>query len=434
MYKRLGLTFVLIAALAIAVLGPALGVSAQDDQVTVTFRSWSPIVETTEMMIEATEALYPNIQIEATIFNYPEYLVDLKTRASSESLPDIIGLEPGALTQEYRDFLMPLQDCAEETWGPDWQDQFFPIGIEQARLGNPAGDENFYGLPILTQTINLWYTVPIFEEAGLEPPTTYNELKEQAGIFREKGIAPLMVGAADGWLRRDIYMQIIHDIAPGLIYQAEEGTVKFTDQPFVEAMTVWKQLFDDNIIQPGALGLSAYPGSMELIEGGRAAMFPMGAWWQQQAMRPNPPPLSQGLSGFRPFRFPDVSGDGEPAQDLLGGIDVMLGVTKNASDPDAACKVITDWISGAGAQTLINTFNDLPAFKGLEPEVYESENQREVWALFTEEWLPTVQYARQLRSPAVKQALEDALAAVAAGEMSPEEGMQMVQDAWEPLE
>jgi raffinose/stachyose/melibiose transport system substrate-binding protein len=119
---------------------------------------------------------------------------------------------------------------------------------------------------------------------------------------------------------------------------------------------------------------------------------------------------------------------------LLGGIDVMLGITANAQDPDAACRVLTDWISGAGAQALINTYNDLPAYIGLEPESFGSDNQREVWELFTEEWLPTVQYARQLRSPEVKQAFEDALAAVAAGEMTPEEGMQLVQDAWSPPE
>jgi raffinose/stachyose/melibiose transport system substrate-binding protein len=46
--------------------------------------------------------------------------------------------------------------------------------------------------------------------------------------------------------------------------------------------------------------------------------------------------------------------------------------------------------------------------------------------------MPKVQYARQLRDPAVKQALEDALAAVAADQMTPEEAMQMVQDAWTP--
>ena len=109
----------------------------------------------------------------------------------------------------------------------------------------------------------------------------------------------------------------------------------------------------------------------------------------------------------------------------------MIGITKNAQDVDAACQVLADWISGDGAQALINTFNDLPAFVGLEPEEFESENQREVWRLFTEEWLPTVKFARQLRNPSVKQGLEDALAAVAAGQSTPEEGMQIVQDAWQ---
>ncbi|MCA9909903.1 MAG: extracellular solute-binding protein [Anaerolineae bacterium] len=421
---------VLIALVVVAVcimLG-VVAVTAQDTT-TVTFRSWSPIVETTNLMIEAFEANNPDIQIEATIFNYPEYLVDLRTRAASGDLPDIIGLEPGAFTQEYREFLMPMQECAASIWGENWQDNFYPIGIEQARLGNPSGDENIYGLPVLTQTINLWYTVPLFEEAGLEPPTTYDEMLAVAEYFNGQGVAPMMVGAADGWLRRDVYMQLIHNVAPGLIYQAEVGEASFTDAPFVEAMTWWKRLFDDSIIQPGALGLDAYPGSMELIEAGRAAMFPMGAWWQQQATRPSPPELSQGLQGFMPFRFPDVTGGNGP-EDLLGGIDVMIGVTRNSANPEAACRVATDWIGGAGAQALINTFNDLPAFVGMEPEVYANDHQREVWRLFTEDWLPQVKYARQLRDPNVKQALEDALAGVAAGEMTPEAGMQMVQDAW----
>lgn len=82
-----------------------------------------------------------------------------------------------------------------------------------------------------------------------------------------------------------------------------------------------------------------------------------------------------------------------------------------------------------GAQALINTYNDLPAYIGLRPESFGSENQEAVWDLFTEDWLASVQYARQLKSPDVKQALEDALAAVAAGEMTPAEGMQLVQDA-----
>ena len=127
----------------------------------------------------------------------------------------------------------------------------------------------------------------------------------------------------------------------------------------------------------GALGMSHYPAAVEQIQGGRAAMFPMGAWWQQQAANPNPPPLDQNLAGYAPFKFPDVTGMGGP-EDLLGGIDVMLGVTRDSENPDAACRVITDFISGAGAQALINTYNDLPAYIGLRPESFGSENQEAV--------------------------------------------------------
>jgi raffinose/stachyose/melibiose transport system substrate-binding protein len=403
--------------------------SAVAQETTVTFRSWNPFQETLAKMIVATKAKLPNIKVDAAIFNAPDYYADLETRAASNAMPDVIGLEPGALTRQYQNFLMPLQDCAVASWGADWKSKFYPIAIDQARLGNPKGDENFYGLPVLTQTINAWYTIPVLKDAGVAPPKSYDDLLKAVPTFEAKGVAPMLIGAADGWLRRDVYMLLIHDIAPGLIYKAEVGEASFTDAPFVDAMRWWKRLFDDHIVQPGALGLSVVPTAMELTEGGRAATFVQGAWWQQQAYRVNPSDLSKGLVGYMPMRFPDVTGKGAP-DDLLGGIDMMFGISKTAKNPKAACALVADWISGAGAQVLINTFNDLPAFKGLNPEHYENDHQREVWRLFTEDWMPKVRYARQLRSPAVKQALEDALAAVAAGDKTPEQGMALVAAAW----
>jgi raffinose/stachyose/melibiose transport system substrate-binding protein len=413
-----------------AALMCASATTAIAEDTVVTYRSWSPVVQTLNKMVAATEAANPGIKIEVKTFNYNEYIVDLQTRANSGDLPDIVGLEPGALTQQYRNFLSPVQQCAQTTWGDDWQSKFFPLAIEQARLGNPEGDENFYGLPVLTQTINMWYTVPVLKEMGMEPPTTYDELKTFAEKARSMGFAPIMIGASDGWIRRDVFMQIIHNIAPGLIYKAAAGEASFNDPAFVEAFQVWKNLFDDKIFQVGALGLSHYPGAVEVIESGRAATFPMGAWWNQQAAGENPTPLSKNLSGYAPFKFPDVTGNGAP-DDFLGGIDVMIGISTDVDDYDAACKVMTDWIGGAGAQALINTFNDLPAFVGLTPEKFGSENQEAVWNKFTEEMLPTVKYARQLASPAVKQTLEDALAAVAAGDKTPVEGAAMVQAGYD---
>lgn len=93
MYRKIVLA--LLFALLLAV---SLPLAAQDEDAVVTFRSWSPVIATTEQMIEAFNLNYPDIRIEPDITNYPEYLVDLQTMAASGALPDLIGLEPGALT------------------------------------------------------------------------------------------------------------------------------------------------------------------------------------------------------------------------------------------------------------------------------------------------------------------------------------------------
>src|SRR5690606_27640190 len=154
---------------------------------------------------------HPDVEIDATVFNYPEYLVDLQTRGSSDTMPDIVGLQPGALTQQYRDKLMPLQDCASRTWGPDWQDRFHPIGLAQARLGNPEGDENFYALPLLVQTVNLWANTEILGAAGVTPPKTWDELKAAVEKLGGQDYAPFLLPAKDSWVRNVVFLQIANN-------------------------------------------------------------------------------------------------------------------------------------------------------------------------------------------------------------------------------
>ncbi|WP_169797675.1 ABC transporter substrate-binding protein [Microbacterium resistens] len=400
---------------------------------TVSFRSWSPIEQTTRQMIEAFQAKNEGAKIDATIFNYPEYLVDLQSRASSNTMPDILGLQPGALTQQYRDHLMPLQDCAAKTWGDDWQSRFYPIGIEQARMGNPEGDENFYSLPILTQTVNLWANSEIFEKEGLEVPTTWDELVATTEAMKGKDYAPFLLPAKDSWLRNVVFLQIANNIAPGKVYEAEGGTAAWTDPEIVEAFDYWGRLFREGIAQSGAIGLDAYPSAVNQFEAGKAAMIPLGAWWIQQSdpTKSDIPPLSDGMSGYEPFLFPTIPGGAAESQ-FVGGIDVSLGIAKNTANPDLACKVLTDFIAGLGAQKLVNTMNDVPAVTGLSPEKFTSDKQEKIWNLFVEEWLPEVKYSRYFASPKIDQAVADALAAIATGDSTPADAaasVQAVQDS-----
>lgn len=406
------------------------GAQSSSDAGTVTFRSWSPIEQTTRQMIAAFEDANPGSKIDATIFNYPEYLVDLQTRASSNTFPDIVGLQPGALTQQYRNNLLPLQDCAAEVWGDDWQDKFYPIGLEQARAGNPEGDDNFYSLPILVQSVNLWANSEIFEETGQKIPQTWDELASFVADTKGGDFAPFMLPAKDGWLRNVVFLQIANNIAPGLVYEAEAGTAKWTEPELVEALTYWQKLFTDGIAQDGALGLDSYPTGANQFEAGNAAIIPLGAWWIQQSDptkdQSTIPPLSLGMEGYEPFLFPTIPG-GSAEPQLVGGIDVSLGISKDTKNPDLACKVLTDWIAGAGAQKLVNTMNDLPAVQGMAPEEFTSDKQKEIWDLFVNDWMPKVKYSRYFNDPKLDQAVADNLAAIAAGQLTPEQGAEAIQ-------
>ncbi|MDO5746059.1 MAG: extracellular solute-binding protein [Actinomycetaceae bacterium] len=433
MKRRRRLVAIGAAVALVATLSGCAGQASKDSSEaksdgTITFRSWSPIEQTNKMMIEATEKKIDGVKIESTIFNYPEYLVDLSTRASSHTMPDIIGLQPGALTQQYRSQLMPLNECAEKTWGKDWESKFHPIGLEQARLGNPEGDDNYYSLPLLVQTVNMWANSDILKEEGIEIPKTFDELKDAAQKMKGKPYAGFLLPAKDSWLRNVVFLQIAANVTPGKVYEAEQGKAKWTDPKIVEALGYWEKLFSEGIAQEGALGLDAYPNGANQFEGGKAAMIPLGAWWIQQSdpAKTDAPPLSQGMAGYEPFLFPTIPGGTDESQ-LVGGIDVSLGISKDTKDKDKACQVLTDWIGGEGAQVLINTFNDLPAFKGVNPKEFTSDKQKEIWDKMNNEWMPKVKYSRYLASPEMDTALGDQLAAIASGKTTPEDAAKALQ-------
>jgi raffinose/stachyose/melibiose transport system substrate-binding protein len=415
----IGLTLMVCFILTMALI-PSFAANKE-----ITYWSWSPVKATTDHMIKAFQTTNKTITIKATIYNYPDYLVALKTAAASNSLPDLIGLEPGAMVQEYKNYLEPLQSYAVKNWGGNWQDKFYAIGIEQARLGNASGDQNFYMLPMELQTTNLWYNIPLFKKLGIKPPKTWKQLKNVAAKLQKAGIAPMLQGAADGWQNIDVFMMIAQQTAPNLIYKAEDGQASFAAPGLVQPMAIWQKLFKEKIVQAGALGMNVYPNSVALFTSGRGGMISLGSWAMQFAKVEKPDALSAGMKGFGAFLFPSVTKNGKPSNPL-GGIDFGIGMTKNCKNKTDASVVLQSFVSGSGIQAAIDDFNDLPAFKGITPQTFTTEHEKQLWALFTEQWLPKVT-ARQLKSPAIRQGLMDALAAVASGQKTPETAMNDLQ-------
>ena len=416
----------LIYTVSILAASLAIGsAEAQHKEVTV----WSWFVQSTmEKSIAAFEKVHPDIKVNYTYYNYsPEYITALKAAAASESLPDVIGLQPGSLTQQYRENLQPVNELAAKQWGDDWAEKVFPVNRKQMLMGNPVSDDNYYMIPQESQVLCIWYNRKIFEELGIAVPKTYDDLKAAAKALTDGGYIPMFQGAADGWQNENVFLMLANQFAPGITDKAQVGEAPWTSPELVAAMQAWKGLFDDGVFQQGALGAHAYPTGAQLFAQGRVGMMALGSWWMQESKFP--PPLSelvQNMDGFDFFYLPPMTTD-NPASPPVGGIDIGYGLTKNGAKNDAAWTFLAELTNGVALQEALNDLNDLPAFRGNEPKGDVSDHLKEMSARFMAD-LPNAENQR-FASPSVSEALDNALAGVAAGGLEPEAALASVQAA-----
>jgi raffinose/stachyose/melibiose transport system substrate-binding protein len=420
--RRALLAALLITGAAILPAGAARSASAKT---VVTLWSWSPVPSTMKKMILAFEAKHPDIAVQYTNYNYsPQYLTALAAGASSGHLPDLIGLQPGSFTQQYRPYLQPLQSYAQATWGPGWKSKFYKVAIDQLTLGNPAGDSNIYDFPEETQVINIWYNTQLFSSMGLSIPKTFDQLVNAAHTLASHGIAPMYQGAADDWQNVNVFLMLAAQTAPGQVYTAEAGKTKWTSPGLIKALDAWKSLFTQNVFQVGALSNHSYPDGVNLFTAGRVGMMALGSWWLQEWRYPPPLPSLVQNWNFNDFYFPALTPGGKPSP-AIGGVDVAMGMTKNARNKQAAWEVIKEWCTGVGEQQALNDLNDLPAFKGFAPTITIPAAIKASY----NRYLGVLDQAQNQRigDPRIENALHDALSGVAAGNITSQAALQKVQ-------
>ena len=369
------------------------------------------------------------IQIKATIQPHPVYSVSLQAAVGSGNMPDIVGLSPGAETQQYRPHLVNLTPVAEALWGKDWQKNFAPTLLTEARFGNPAGDKNFYALPQESQINNLWYNIPAFKKAGIAaPPKTLTELIADAQKLRSAGFIGFYQGAATGTFDVWTYLEIAVQTDLPSVLAGEQGAPIWTKPGMIEAARVWKRLFTDKVFQPGALSALQYPTGANLFAAGRIGIINLGSWWLQQTGLSDRPGLKT-MSDYGTFNFPAVRAGGAPSQPF-GGVDIGWGITDNAAKSPAvlaAAKVVLhEFISGVGEQEALNQLNDLPAFNGVKPQQAMSPHLTAVYDTYIKE-LKTA-HTHVIGNPVINQSLISGLQAIGAGQMTPEAAMQAVQN------
>ena len=418
-----------------AILGTTLGTTAVSaaDETSVSLWTWSPITRTAEKMIDAFEKANPDITIDYTNYNYnPEYLQALSAASASDNLADIVGLQPGSLTQTYSDYLIDLSDYAKAEWGDDWTSVYDNVTQSQLQLGNKDGDDGHYILPIETQDIYVEYNKTLFEQLGLKVPTTYDELVEVSKTLRDKGYAPLFFGGADGWQHVNLLLMCTSQISDTLFDECQNGEKAWTCDEMKQAMTNYKKLFDDGVMQDGSLSSTSYSDGTTLFLAGQAGMMLLGSWWAQEYTSED---VSDAVANwdYDYFYLPALE-EGLSDSKAIGGVDFGYGITKNCENPDLAWKALVSFATGEGAQEIANDMNNHLSYPNIEPDtsaMVERDGLQNVVDEFNRSGkdIAAGLVNQRIAEPTIETAIQEAMQGLIGGTYSVDEATQHIQDA-----
>lgn len=271
---------------------------------------------------EEFEKTFPNIQLNIETFENESYKTKVKTAAAGNELPDIIYSWQGGFSKTFADAgkivdLAPYYESYKEE---------LP---ENALSGVAYKEGSVYGTGMTKQCDLLFYNKKMFDERGLEAPTTWDEFKEVCQVFIDEGIAPLTTSAKETWV-----LTCIHDCL-GIQSVGNEKVVNTLnkngssyDEDFLFAAEQIKELVDMGAFVEGASALT-YLEACNLFLNGDAPMMVALSGFNDPFTKTDHP------EDFAVTAFPTVS-DKAKASDLIGGCADTLLVSADSEHVDQA--------------------------------------------------------------------------------------------------
>jgi multiple sugar transport system substrate-binding protein len=193
-------------------------------------------------MIEAFEATYPNVDVKlANVGTSTDAYTALQNAIQAGSgIPDVVHMEYSAVPQ----FAL-TEDLADLTpfGAADLKDEYTP-----GTWGSVAVADGIYGLPLDSGPMAMFYNATVFEENGIEIPTTWEEYVEAARTLHTADPSKYLVGdAGDAGFAQSMIWQ-----AGGRPFQAEgtEITVDLQDEGAQKFAEMWQPMLDEELVAP----------------------------------------------------------------------------------------------------------------------------------------------------------------------------------------
>lgn len=259
-----------------------------------------------------------NLDIVIEMNTVPDAGTVLTSRISSGDIPVIFSDYP---TQTQ------FKQKVANGYVQDLSDQEFLSNVNEPSLEmTKQEDGGYYALPYSRNYLGVYYNQQMFEDNGLEIPTTWEEFVNVCEVLQEAGITPMGLHGKDPGRVGHTFQCTTVAWAPNgveLIEQAVAGETKLEgNEEFTEVFNKMKTLLSYSNADALALSDTA---CYENFVNGQYAMCITGSYARGTIQSINPD-LKLGV-----FPLPN---DTQEATKVLSGIDAAICVSAKASDEE----------------------------------------------------------------------------------------------------
>lgn len=236
--------------------------------------AWDRAIEIFEEQTGAT------VDLQRTAFE------DLNASAEqlfdSSDAPDVSEYNKGNGTAGQLASIGVIQnlDDAYEKYG--WADKL-GAGIDTIAKYNEdgvMGSGSFYGVPNYGEFVFLYYNQDMFEEYGVEVPTTQADLEEAMQTFVDNGITPMATSAQEYPMGQLWYQLALSKADREFVnaYQLYTDKVDWQGPEISYATETLDDWVAKGYISEDASGMTAEDAGLQFING-EVPMFYSGSWW-----------------------------------------------------------------------------------------------------------------------------------------------------------
>lgn len=316
-----------------------------------------------EGQVENFQAEQGDYTVELNTTEHEAFKQAIRTYLASDTPPDVLTWFAGNRMRFFsnNDLLMPLDDLYEEN---GWED-VYAEGIREVSKGE---DGSYYFVPTSYYHWAVWYRPSVFEELGVEPPTSWEDFLGVIDTAAGAGKVPIAIGTLAPWTAAGWFDYLnMRQNGPQFHIDLMDGKEAYNSDAVKDTFGRWRELLDKEAFLPQPEAYS-WQDAVTPFANGDATMYLIGRFIYDQF----PDDLKDDLDFFQ---FPIMDDGVDVGEDAPTD---GYFASASAPNPEGAMALLTYLGSAESQQWNVENGGSPAVHQDVPLDIYDDVTRRGV--------------------------------------------------------